>query len=73
MCLESLNICLKAVRELANQAITPAALHERVSDLLIARARRDGMVIEEGVLPDLPDPFVLSMWRAYLREFWIQC
>ena len=62
-----------AVVELANQALTPAALHERVSDLLVAKARRDGMIIEEGVLPDVPDPFVLSFWKVLLRIYAAQC
>ena len=67
------DIYQQALLNLANKTITPATLHEEVRDLLVAKARRDGMIIEEGVLPDVPDPFVLSIWQALLWVYSIQC
>ena len=67
------DIYRRALLNLANKTITPATLHEEVRDLLVAKARREGMIIEEGVLPDVPDPFVLSIWEALLWVYSIQC
>lgn len=67
------NFYRQALLNLASKTVTPATLHEEVRDLLVAKARREGMVIEEGVLPDVPDPFVLSIWQALLWVYSIQC
>lgn len=68
---EAFNIYRKALLE--TTTVTPAALHERVSNLLMAKARREGMAIDDGDLPALPDPFALSGWRVYLGVFWELC
>ena len=67
------DIYRQAFLNLANKTITPSTLHEEVRDILVAKARREGMIIEVGVLPDVPDPFVLSIWQALLWVYSIQC
>ncbi len=63
------DVYLKALLRLKGSAVTPAALHKRVSDILEERAPHRIPI----PLPDIPDPFMLPAWKGWLTIYWAWC
>ena len=59
----------EALLRLQGSTISPGTLHGRVSDILEERAPSRIPI----PLPDIPDPFMLLIWEAWLAVYWAWC